>query len=214
MLLTFWTWYMSLSKIIKLSQTVWELWPAQDFGIRGDKYIMKVRKWEYSWTRHAYWSLSMLYQILSKYFKQHTQEFSLEIHSGEVTRKQPQQRLSLLHVTHLLVVTNASTKYYQNMSKGIKVMECTRFWLQGRYLHNEEESESCLSCTWHAYWSSSSSLPNIIILSQTVWELWPAQDFSFRGDNYIMKKVRVVSLAHDTPTGPPLRFYKTLSKYV
>ena len=45
----------------------------------------------------------------------------------------------------------------------------------------------------HTYWSSSSSLPNIIILSQTVWELWPARDFGFRGDNYIRKKVRVVS---------------------
>ena len=57
-----------------------------------------------------------------QYFKPHTQGFSLEIHSGEVTRKQPQQKLSLLHVTHLLFDTNASTKYYQNMSKGIKVM--------------------------------------------------------------------------------------------
>ena len=65
--------------------------------------------------------------------KPHTQEFGLEIHSGEVTRKQPQQRLSLLHVAHLLVITNASTKHYQNMSKGIKVMERTRFWLQGKY---------------------------------------------------------------------------------
>ena len=64
-----------------------------------------------------------LYQILSNYFKPHTQGLSLEIHSGEVTRKQPQQRLSLLHVTYLLFHTNASTKYYQNMSKGIKVME-------------------------------------------------------------------------------------------
>ena len=44
MLHTFLTWYMSLPKIIKLSQTVWEIWHAQDFGIRGDKYIMeKVR---------------------------------------------------------------------------------------------------------------------------------------------------------------------------
>ena len=72
-----------------------------------------------------------LYQTLTKYFKPHTQEFGLEIHSGEVTRKQPQQRLSLLHVTHLLVVTNASTKHYQNMSKGIKVMECTRILASG-----------------------------------------------------------------------------------
>ena len=38
------------------------------------------------------------------------------------------------------------------------------------------------------------SLPNIIELPQTVWELWPAQDFRFRGDKYIMKNVRVVSL--------------------
>ena len=51
---------------------------------------------------------------------------------GQVTSKQQQQRLFLLHVTHLLFDTNASTKNYQNMSKGIKVMERTRFWLQGR----------------------------------------------------------------------------------
>ena len=29
-----------------------------------------------------------------------------------------------------------------------------------------------------------------------------------------MKNVRVVFLACDKPTGPPLHFYKTLSKYV
>ena len=40
------------------------------------------------------------------------------------------------------------------------------------------------------------------------------QDFSIKGSNYIIKKVRVVSLACDMPTGPPLHFYKTLSKYV
>ena len=67
-----------------------------------------------------------------------------------------------------------------------------RFLLQRRWLHNEE-SGSNLSCTWHDYLPSSSSLPNIIKLSQTVWRLWPAQDLCFRGDNYIMKTVRVVS---------------------
>ena len=70
MLHTYLTLYMSLSKIIKLSQTIWELWPAQDFGIRGDKYIMeKVRV-----------SLKMMC---------------------------------------LLVLTYASTKYYQNVSNHI-----------------------------------------------------------------------------------------------
>ena len=39
--------------------------------------------------------------------------------------------LSLLHVTRLLFDISASTKYYQNMSKDIKVMERIRFWLQG-----------------------------------------------------------------------------------
>ena len=41
------------------------------------------------------------------------------------------------------------------------------------------------------------------------------QDFGFRGDNYIMeKKVRVVSLACNTPTGPPLHLYQILSYYL
>ena len=56
------------------------------------------------------------------------------------------------------------------------------------------KKESCHSCMRHTYWSAS-SLPNIIKLSKKIWELWPAQDFGFRGDNYITKKVRVVSLA-------------------
>ena len=61
--------------------------------------------------------------------------------------------------------TNASTKYYQNMSKGIKVME--------------------------------------------------RKIFASGGDNYIMeKKVRVVSLACDTPTCPPLHLYQMLSYYL
>ena len=46
-------------------------------------------------------------------------------------------------------------------------------------------------------------LPNIIKICLSESKLWSAQDFGFRGDNYITKKkVRVVSLAHDTPTGP------------
>ena len=39
-------------------------------------------------------------------------------------------------------------------------------------------------------------------------------DFCFRGDNYIMKKVRVVSLARNIPTGPPLYPYQILSNYL
>ena len=42
--------------------------------------------------------------------------------------------------------------------------------------------------------------PNFVlfVLSNylTEWKFWPAEDFSFRGHKYIMKKVRVVSLAY------------------
>ena len=56
--------------------------------------------------------------------------------------------------------------------------------------------------------TSSSFLPNIIKICLRVSKLWRAQDFGFRGGNYIIKKVRVVSLACDMPTGPPLHFSK------
>ena len=38
-------------------------------------------------------------------------------------------------------------------------------------------------------------------------------EFGFREDNYI-KILRVVTLALNTPTGPPLNSYQILSKYV
>ena len=41
-----------------------------------------------------------------------------------------------------------------------------------------------------------------------------SMDICFRGDNYIIKKLRVVSLARDMPTGPPLHPYKILSNYL
>ena len=76
-----------LPNIIKLPQTVRKLWPAQDFGIREDKYIMeKVRV---LLNRTCYWSLSMHLPNIIKIFQTcfHTQEFGLEIHLGEVTGK-------------------------------------------------------------------------------------------------------------------------------
>ena len=76
MLHTFLTWYMILLKIIKLSQTVWELWPAKDFGIRGDNNGESESTLEHDMPTGPY---LCLYQI-SKYFKPHTQGFSLEIH--------------------------------------------------------------------------------------------------------------------------------------
>ena len=68
----------------------------------------------------------------------------------------------------------------------------------------------CLACMGHAYWSTSSFLPNIIKVYLRVSKLWSTQDFGFRGGTYVMKNVRVVSLACDTTTGLPLHFCKTL----
>ena len=74
---------------------------------------------------------------------------------------------------------------------------------------------SCLSCMLHAHWSSSSFLQNIIKICFRVSKLWSAQDFGFRGDNFITKKkARVVSLTRDMPTGPPLKLYQILSYYL
>ena len=64
--------------------------------------------------------------------------------------------------------------------------------------------------TWYMF------LPIIIKLSQTVWELWPAEDFGFRGHKYIMKKVRVVSLAYIMPTFlifASTKYYQNISNH-
>ena len=66
----------------------------------------------------------------------------------------------------------------------------------------------------HSYFTWYMSLQNNIKLSQTVWELLPVQYFGFRGDKYIMKKVRVVFLERETPTGPLLHPYQILSEYL
>ena len=60
--------------------------------------------------------------------------------------------------------------------------------------------------------ASSSFLPNNIKICLRVSKLWSPQDFGFRGGNYIIRIVRVVSLVCDMLTGPPHHFYKTLSK--
>ena len=76
------------------------------------------------------------------------------------------------------------TPLYQILSYGQHKISAS-----GEITH-KEESESCLFCMVHA---SSSSLSNIIKICLRVSKLWSAQDFGFRGDNYKMKKVRVVS---------------------
>ena len=133
-------------------------------------------------------------------------------------------------------------------------MKYTRICLRNSFrgVNLKKEQWYCPSCMWHSYLTWYMSPPNIIKLSQTVWELWPAQDFGFRGDKYVKqelfflhapllldliyvptkyyqifsnsvgvmrkiltrgdkymtKKVRVVSLAPYTPTGPPLYLYQ------
>ena len=95
--------FSSLPNIIKLSQTVWELWPAQEFGFRGDNITKEVRVGFWEGLRFVIVALPGLF---SYFF------------------------LSCLHRTCWLVLLFICTKYYQNMSKGVKVMELTRTCLQ------------------------------------------------------------------------------------
>ena len=99
----------------------------------------------------------------------------------------------------------------------IKKLWCTQeFGLEihsGAVTKKQSASVSHLSCDTPT-WPDIMSLPSIIKLSQTVWELWPAQDLGFRGHKYIMEKVRVVSLACDMPTGPHYHPYQILSKFL
>ena len=62
--------------------------------------------------------------------------------------------------------------------------------------------------------ASSSFLPKTVKICLRVSKLWSTQDFGIRIGNYIIKNVRVVALSWDMPTGPPVHFYKTLSKYI
>ena len=115
---------------------------------------------------------------------------------------------SLLHATHLLVLLFIPTKYYQNMSKGIKVMERTRMSLQFCFRGDNYKTKCELSLL------HTTCLLVLFIPTNYYKIIWPAQDFGFRGDNYIMKIVRVICLACNTPIGPPLHSYQILSNYV
>ena len=81
------TWYMSLPNIIK-SQTVWELWPAEDFDFRGDTEESESCL---SCIRHLFWSLSMplpnIIRIFQTIKKLWCVRIWLRIPSVEITRK-------------------------------------------------------------------------------------------------------------------------------
>ena len=82
---------MFLPNIIN-SQTVWELWPAQNFGFKGHNYIMK--------SELSFLQMKCLFEAF--YFK------------GD---KYVMQKVRvLLQETRLLVLIYASTKYHQNIS--------------------------------------------------------------------------------------------------
>ena len=93
---------MLLPNIIKLSQTMWELWAAQAMGFRREKYIMKKVSC-LSCTRYTYLSLSMPLLNIIKNFQTiknecSAQDFGYEIRSSDITRKRTKQELSSLHV--------------------------------------------------------------------------------------------------------------------
>ena len=85
----------------KLSQTVWELWPAQDFSFRGHKYIMEqfiallhttcLPVLIYASTKY-YWDISYHLEVM---------EWSRRNSFRREISKQTKQELSFLHVTLL-----------------------------------------------------------------------------------------------------------------
>ena len=106
--------------------------PAEDFGLMGINYIAKTVR-VVSFARDMPTGPPLhSYQTLSNYLKKYG---SYGLHkilaSGEITILRT-VRVVILHVTHLQVLLFISAKHYQNMSKGIKVMACKRFPLQGR----------------------------------------------------------------------------------
>ena len=123
-----------------------------------------------------------------------------------ITKKE----LSVLHVTYLLVFHFIPTKYYILSQTVWELWPAQDFGFSGG--NYTTKKVRLVSCTGHAYWSSSLFLPIIIKIYLRVSKLWSAQGyvyrFCFRGDNYIMKKVRVVSLARNKPSGPSLHPYQ------
>ena len=126
---------MSLPNIFKLSQTIWELWPAQDFCFRGYEYIeKKVRVVSLlcyipAGTYLCLPNIIKIFHIIKKLWC--SQEFALEIRSGEITRRRTQQDLSFLHAILLLDLIYVPINYYQILSNSMGVMACRKFWLQG-----------------------------------------------------------------------------------
>ena len=160
-----------------------------------------------------------LYLILSKYFKPlSAQEFGSEIHSWGITRKRTEQ-LSFLHWTLLLDLIYVPTIYYQIISNSLGIMACTRFWLQGdNYMKKKVRVVSFAPDTptgpplhpyqiLSKYFKKQGSKLNAKILCR------PEVDFAFSGHNYMINKVRVVSLTCDTPSVSYVCLYQISSKY-
>ena len=68
-----------------------------------------------------------IFQTIKKLWS--AQEFGLEIHSGEITRKRTEQELPFFHATLLLELNYVPTIFYQITSNSTGVMACTRFLL-------------------------------------------------------------------------------------
>ena len=121
-----------------------------------------------------------------------------------------------MHSTHLRVHIYASTKYYKKKKKSnhYEVVNCTRILLGNSFKGEEEKNKATVvllaydTPTWPMF------LPNIIKLPQTLWELFPTQDFGFRGDNYKTKKVWFVHVTRQLVfIYKSTKYYQNISKY-
>ena len=130
------------------------------------------------------------------------------------TPKRSQLELSLLHVTHLLVVLFIPTKYESNRPKNKCNIQLWKKVNQKVTLGHPDVREdkyiknSCLSCMWHTYWSSSLSLPNTKAIHWRikVTQLW--KKVNQQVNQTVNLGRRPMPDAHPTARQPGQRYFK------
>ena len=113
-----------------------------------------------------------------------------------------------MNTTCLLVLINASTKYYQNISNILK--DLAKKLIQGRSLEKKTWQMLSLLHVTRLLFDTNASTKYYQNMSKGI-KVMDRTRFWLQGTK---KKLRVVSLACDMPTGPPLHLYQILPYYL
>ena len=127
----------------------------------------------------------------------------------QIMPKVRKAELSFLYATRHLVLFYISTKYHQNIPKGIRVTELTRNQFKNKTKGDNSKRKKARTVTLACDVSSRPVLHFYRILSKCS----EALSNITKGDNAKSKKGSVVILVRDAFFHPVLRFYQVLSKY-